>query len=96
MFLKLSEQSLKTTNQKEERFNLSLVVDRLTMTAMALNQGGFTGWFSLAAAIQVESKKPTRFILSAMRKLFFSEIRIESTRSTFFIAIPSPTELLVR
>ena len=37
MFLKSLEQSLKTANQKEKRYNLSLVVDRLTMTATALN-----------------------------------------------------------
>ena len=54
------------------------------------------GWFNLAAAIQVESKKPTGFILPAMRELFLSETRIESTRPIFLMAIPSPTNLLVR
>ena len=86
-----------TNNQaKKKRYNLSLVIiDQLTMTARALNQGGSTRWFNLAAAIRVESKKPTEFILPAMRKLFLSKIRIELTRPTFLMATPSPTKLLV-
>ena len=85
------EQSLKTINQKEEHYNSSLVIEQLTMTATALNQGGPTRWFNLAAAIRVESKKPTGFILPAIRELFLSETRIESTRPAFLMAIPSQT-----
>ena len=104
MFLKSSEQSLKTTKRKEKRYNLSLViVDRLTMTATALNQGGSTRWFNPAAAIRVESRKPTGFILPtidieftkpvppAIRELFLSVTRIESVRPAFLMAIPSQT-----
>ena len=40
------------------------------MIATALNQGGSTGWLNPAAAIQVESRKPTRFVLPAIRKSF--------------------------
>ena len=87
---------LKNNQPKKERYDSSLIVDRLTITAMALNQGGSTGWFNSATAISVEFKKPTRFILLLMRKLFFSEIHIESIRPTFLMAIPSPTKLLVR
>ena len=51
---------------KRKRYDLSLViVDRLTMTATALNQGGSTRWFNPAATTRVESRKPTGFILSA-------------------------------
>ena len=94
MFLKSLEQSLKTTNQKEKRYDSSLVIDRLIMTATAPNQGGSTRWFNPAAATHVESKKPTGFILLAMCKLFPSETRIKSTRPTFLMATPSPTKLL--
>ena len=65
------------------------------MTATALNQGSSTGWFNLAAVTGVESKKPTGFILSAMRKLFPFKTRIESTRPTFFMATSNPTKMLV-
>ena len=75
---------------------MSLVVDQLTMMTMVLNQGSYTGWFNPAAAIWVKSKKPTGFIFLAMCKLLLSETRIESTRSTFLMATPSPTKLLVR
>ena len=54
------------------------------------------GWFNLAAAIRVESKKPTGFILPAIRELFLSETRIKSTRPAFLTATPSPTKLLIR
>ena len=79
MFLKSSERSL--NNQPKRRtFDSSLVIgDRLTMTATALNQGGSTGWFNLAAATRVESRKPTGFILPTMDIKFtrpgFSTIR---------------------
>ena len=76
MFLKLLEQSLTTTKQKKERYNLSLfIVDQLIMTRTGLNQGGSTTWFNLAPVIQVESKKPTGFILPT--------IDIEFTRPIF-------------
>ena len=64
---------LKNNQEKRKRYDLSLViVDQLTMTAMALNQGGSTGWFNLATAIQVESKKSIGFIFPAMREFFLS------------------------
>ena len=72
-----------------------MVVDRLTMTATALNQSGSTKWFNLAAVIQVKSKKPIEFILLTMRKLFLSETRIGSTRPIFCMATLSPTNLLI-
>ena len=66
------------------------------MIATALNQGGSTRWFNPAAPIRVESKKPTEFILLAMRELFLSETRIMSIRPASLMATPSPTKLLVR
>ena len=85
---------LKNNRGKRERYDLGLIiVDQLTMTATALNQGGFTGWFYPSAAIRVKSKNPIRFIFLVMRKLFLSEIRIKSTRPIFLIATPSPTKL---
>ena len=96
MFLKSSEQSLKTTNRKEKRYDSSLFINQLIMTAMAQNQRGSTGWFTLAATIQVEFKKPTGFILPAMRKLFISETHIKSTKPTFLMTRSSSTKLLIR
>ena len=49
------------------------------MITTVLNQGGSTGWFNPAAAIRVESKKPTGFILPAMRKPFCDTHRVRQT-----------------
>ena len=50
-------------------------------TAAALNQSGSTGWFNPATAIQVKSRKPTRFIFLIIdieiTRLVFSAVHIE-------------------
>ena len=92
MFLKSLEQSLKTTNQKEKRYDLSLVfVDRLTMMATALNQGGSTRWFNLAATICVKSGKPIGFIFPTMRDLFCDTHRVHQACFSYGYTEPNKT-----
>ena len=99
----------KNNQAKGGRYDSSLViVDQLTMIAMALSQNGSTRLFNLAAAIRVESRKPIEFIVPAggieftksvpptIHKLFFFETRIESTRPASLMATLKQTKLLFR
>ena len=62
---------------------------------MALNQNGSIRWFNSAAAIQVESKKPTRFIITAIRKLFCNIYQVYQACFSYGYIEPNKTALSV-
>ena len=65
------------------------------MIAITLNQGGSTRWFNPAAAIHVESKKPTGIIFPVMRKLFYNMHQVHQAYFSYDYTKPNKTAHLV-